>query len=305
MLPQLNLSINDPNRLATVAHALSSPQRLEIIRLLNASSLNVSEIAKALDQPSSSVSLNINILHEAGLILTETQISRNAKFKLCHRYCDKVAINLFESQNNQTQQISISIPIGSYTDYRVTPTCGLVTNNRSVGHDNEVDNFFSSDRFKAELLWFSSGYVEYRVSTKNIPKKLISLEVSFEACSEAPFYRNDWKSDITLWLNDVEVATWTSPGDFGGRKGTYTPKWWPINCTQFGVFTNWLVTDEGTYMNHKKLSDVSLSDIKLQECPYLSLKIGVKDDAKYRGGINLFGSQFGDYNKDIIVKAEW
>ncbi|MEI3204121.1 MAG: hypothetical protein V8S73_05705 [Lachnospiraceae bacterium] len=39
-----------------------------------------------------------------------------------------------------------------------------------------------------------------------------------EICSEAPGYKEDWKSDLTLWVNDVEVGTWTCPGDLGAEE---------------------------------------------------------------------------------------
>lgn len=42
--------------------------------------------------------------------------------------------------------------------------------------------------------------------------------------------------------------------------------------------------------------------LEIKEKPYISLKIGVKADAKNLGGINLFGEKFGDYPQDIIVK---
>ena len=35
----------------------------------------------------------------------------------------------------------------------------------------------------------------------NSPKKIMKFSLSFEVCSEAPFYRNDWKSDIP-WLGN-------------------------------------------------------------------------------------------------------
>jgi len=36
----------------------------------------------------------------------------------------------------------------------------------------------------------------------------------------------DWPSDISLWVNDVKIGTWTSPGDYGDRRGVHTPRWW-------------------------------------------------------------------------------
>ena len=39
----------------------------------------------------------------------------------------------------------------------------------------------------------------------------------------------------TLWVNDVEVTTWNSPGDFGGVRMTENPDWWYEYGTQYGI----------------------------------------------------------------------
>ncbi len=59
--------------------------------------------------------------------------------------------------------------------------------------------------------------------SNGVPKKKEKIKrasISMEICSEAPGYKEDWKSDLTLWVNDVEVGTWTCPGDFRGQKRT-------------------------------------------------------------------------------------
>lgn len=53
-------------------------------------------------------------------------------------------------------------------------------------------------------------------------KKATAIEI----CSEAPNHKDDWPSDITVWINNHEVGTWTSPSDFGGERGVLTPAWW-------------------------------------------------------------------------------
>ncbi|HIW05066.1 MAG TPA: hypothetical protein H9690_03460 [Firmicutes bacterium] len=45
-----------------------------------------------------------------------------------------------------------------------------------------------------------------------------------------------------------------------------------------------------------------MQQLNIPSHPYISLKIGVKKDAKNVGGINLFGEKMGDYPQDIIVK---
>lgn len=61
----------------------------------------------------------------------------------------------------------------------------------------------------------------YKLQFSRPPHDLPGDEISFsfEVCSETIYYNNHWPSDITVSVNDVEVATFTSPGDFGGRRG--------------------------------------------------------------------------------------
>ena len=47
----LELGFNDPERLVTVAHALSTRSRVDILRLLNSKNLNIIEIAEKLKLP--------------------------------------------------------------------------------------------------------------------------------------------------------------------------------------------------------------------------------------------------------------
>ena len=44
-----------------------------------------------------------------------------------------------------------------------------------------------------------------------------------------------------------------------------------------------------------------LSDLKLYDGSAIKLDIGIKDDAVHRGGLNLFGKNFGDYPQSIIM----
>jgi len=48
-----------------------------------------------------------------------------------------------------------------------------------------------------------------------------------EISSEAPSYNNNYPSDIVFSLKKIELGTWTSPGDFGDKRGNFNPQWWP------------------------------------------------------------------------------
>ena len=52
------------------------------------------------------------------------------------------------------------------------------------------------------------------------------ITLSFEISSEAPGVCDNWPSDITFRLNDINIGKWTSPGDFGDVRGMFTPDWW-------------------------------------------------------------------------------
>ena len=52
------------------------------------------------------------------------------------------------------------------------------------------------------MLWFKSGQLEYRFSLGEIaPSQLESLEFTMEVSSNAPMYRDDFKSDIFVSVN--------------------------------------------------------------------------------------------------------
>lgn len=305
MLQTKSVYLYERNTLCALGRALSSPQRLEILTALKDKSMSITELSNQLSQPMSSVTTHIDILEEAGLISSEIQYTKKGRERLCTRTCDALQIGLhYFSQHTETNRIRTEIPIGNFTDYYIEPFCGIATSTHTVGSDNDVDIFFSPERKDAQLIWFTGGWVEYRVSKGKIPPQFSELEISFEACSEAPFYRNDWKSDITVWLNDVEIGTWTSPGDFGGRRGALNPDWWPSNMTQYGILTNWKITKNGSYVNQEQTSTRTLNDYNIQSRPYISVKIGVKKDARYKGGINLFGNGFGDYAQGVVFTVK-
>ena len=99
-----------------------------------------------------------------------------------------------------------------------------------------------------------------------------------------------------------DVGTWTSPGDFGDKRGVYTPDWWTLKGSQYGMLKTWRIARDGTYVDGVKISPVSLKDLELGNHNSIRLRIGVKDNAKHPGGLNIFGRGFGNYDQDIILR---
>ena len=112
----------------------------------------------------------------------------------------------------------------------------------------------------------------------------------------------DYPSDITLWVNGIEAGTWTSQSDFGGRRGKLNPDWWPDKNTQYGMLKTWKITEQGCYIDDDKAEDHKLKEFNLDRKDYVSVRIGIKDNAKHKGGLNLFGEAFGDFAQNIVMK---
>ncbi|MGE4454710.1 MAG: ArsR/SmtB family transcription factor [Sphaerochaeta sp.] len=308
MLKEILLDYSDKETMLIVAKAIANEARINILELLNERSLSVNEIAEQLMLPTSTAALHVSILEKAGLLITESQPGIRGSMKVSSRSCDRVLIKLLlEEQDAQKENsVVLNMPIGNYVDCDIQPTCGLVSEKSAIGIFDQPCSFYYPERTSAQLLWFYKGYVEYRfpnaVGNLGRPK---NLDLSFEACSEAPFYRNDWPSDITIWINGREIGTWTSPGDLGGRKGKYNPPWWPDTLNQYGLLNHWMVNQKGTYLNNELIGDICIDDLLLRESCFISVKIGIKEQARNVGGVSLFGEHFGDYQQNILLKMDY
>ena len=112
---------------------------------------------------------------------------------------------------------------------------------------------------------------------------------SFEACSEAPNYAEDWPSDITISIAGIDCCTWRCPGDFGARRGLLSPQWWSNSmATQYGILNRIEINNEGSFLNNIKTSDVRIQDLGIANLQNVPIRIGNKEDAEYIGGFNLF-----------------
>jgi predicted transcriptional regulator len=199
--------------------------------------------------------------------------------------------------------VSISMPIGSYRSVEAAPQCGLVSETKIIGMLDDPRSFFEPEHVNAQLIWFSAGCVEYAFPN-NVPYGAVTtdLALSLELCSEAPGYNSEWPSDITLWINEVEVGTWTAPGDFGGKSALLTPAWWPIDRTTYGLLKEWSVGARGSMIDGVELSQVTIEQLNLKGSNHIRVRLGIKEDARNQGGMNLFGRKFGNYPQDIVMR---
>lgn len=285
--------------------ALASLPRWHILQALSEGSLTVIEVSQALDMPLSTAAAQIKILEDAGFVRTELRPASHGLQKVCFRTYDSLVLQLPYLPSVPSNSVEIGMPVGAYTRFEVTPTCGLASPTSVIGFLDDPVSFYEPRRVEAGLVWFRCGFVEYTFPNRlQKSSVLTSVVVSAEMCSEAPLHNDSWPSDITLWVNGIEVGTWTCPGDFGGQRGRLTPEWWDSKDSQYGVLKRWLINSEGSFIDGYRLSKVTLRDLGIEGQSVITLRLGVKQDSHNVGGINLFGATFGNYPQDITLRIE-
>lgn len=296
------MKIDTSEKWLPIYEALASDVRLKIINMLSDTPMNVKEIAQALNLSSAIVTMHVNKLEKAGIIQSERTRSKGGVQKLCKLSLTSLEITFPSAENASRKFHEFMVPVGQYTDFYATPTCGLATTEKVIGYFDDPRYFLDPERVNAKILWLTQGYVEYKIPnyllTSQSPEE---LEISLELGSEAPGINENWPSDISFFINDVSLGHWTSPGDFGKTKGIYTPAWWKTDVNQYGMLKVLRINNLGTFIDGQKLSQITLNDIDI--CKKLwSFKVAVPDNAEHVGGMTIYGKGFGNYNQDIIFK---
>ena len=291
-----------------VFKALGSELRINIIKLLQENhEMNMNELATSLGITNGALTSHIKKLEESGIIQVMTERGGHGNQKICKVAVDKIVVDVESEETEEDQNIyNTEVKVGHYSDYNVYPTCGLATSKAIVGEVDDPRYFSHPDRINAGILWFTKGYIEYMIPNL-LPSatKIDQITVSLEISSEAPGINNDWPSDISIFLNDVKIGTWTSPGDYGDVQGIFTPDWWFPNWNQYGLIKMIVINKKGTFVDGLKISDVTINQFNLDYKSTVRFKFEIEEDAKNIGGITIFGSEFGNYNQDIKVRIAY
>lgn len=291
-----------------VFKALGSELRINIIKLLQENhEMNMNELATSLGITNGALTSHIKKLEESGIIQVMTERGGHGNQKICKVAVDKIVVDVESEETEEDQNIyNTEMKVGHYSDYNVYPTCGLATSKAIVGEVDDPRYFSHPDRINAGILWFTKGYIEYMIPNL-LPSatKIDQITVSLEISSEAPGINNDWPSDISIFLNDVKIGTWTSPGDYGDVQGIFTPDWWFPNWNQYGLLKMIVINKKGTFVDGLKISNVTINQFNLDYKSTVRFKFEIEEDAKNIGGITIFGSEFGNYNQDIKVRIAY
>lgn len=283
--------------------ALSSPLRVEMLQyILSHEETSPNDLAEAFSVSRAAVTQNLHLLAEAGLVGLTSYNSRTSQKKTCYLRDNKFVITLGENPSADVSYQS-EIPIGQYTNYQVFPTCGIATSDFLIGQEDDPRYFDSPQRTDAGILWFTKGFVEYRLPNYlregNVPTE---LQISLELSSEAPGHAMNWPSDISLWLNGTLLCTWRSPGDFGEKKGIYSPEWWITGWNQYGLLKLFTVNKDGTFVDGFQVGDVTIDDLAISSTSEMRFRIGITEDAENPGGVTIFGRGFGNYDQNIRMR---
>lgn len=286
--------------------ALGSEVRIEIIKiLLENHGMNMNELATKLNITNGALTSHIKKLEDCGLIKVTSESAGHGNQKKCSVHLDKILIDL-DSQEDIKNVYQTDLKVGHFSGYHVYPTCGLASNTAIIGEVDDTRYFAHPDRYNADILWFTRGYVEY-VIPNFIPfsQKIDQITISLEICSEAPGVNDIWPSDISFFLNDTKIAMWTSPGDFGDVKGIFTPDWWYPNWNQYGLLKILVINKKGTFIDGLQVSDITIRDFNLDFRSTVKFKMAVEDQSEHIGGLTIFGKTFGNYNQDINVRINY
>ena len=286
--------------------ALGSDTRIQILNiLLENEQMSMNQLATELNISNGALTGHVKKLEECGLINISNESAGHGNQKMCSVTQDRIIVDI-KKPIDYKNVFETEIKVGQFSRHQVWPTCGIATSESVIGEFDDIRYFNHPDRFTANILWFTKGYVEYTIPNL-IPsnQRITQLSISAELSSEAPGIDNNWPSDISFYINDTKIGMWTSPGDFADVHGMFTPQWWPQNWNQYGLLKLLVINDYGTYIDGLKISDVSTLSLHLDYNSDIRLRLAVENDSEHVGGITLYGKSFGNYDQDIRVAINY
>lgn len=310
--PDLKLTIekeDDIRAIVEVCETLGNRTRMAVLETLQRPPYqkSVPELVKELGIPKTTLLFHLNKLEAAHLVYIFYKTGEHGSVRYVSRNLKSVSITVYCNRPNKTpavKSVMLSAGVGQFADFE-GDSFSLAT--ASKHYQLLTGRCFIPQRFEAQLVYTKKGRITYYFNNDTAKTQtVVELSLSLEICSEAPYYDNRYKSDITFWINNREVATFTCDGDYGDRRGHLTPAWWSDVNTQYGKLLTLSVTDDGVTINGKRVeTKVRLKDLALQKGNKLVLTLGNKDTAEFPGGFNLFGKCFGDYPQDICLQFKY
>lgn len=285
-----------------VLQALANETRLGIINSLAAGEMNIGEIAKKLKISNAITTRHVQQLEEAGIIKSRRTPGKFGLQKVVSLAIDEIAIDFPEKIFPEYRFYETDVKLGHFTDYYAEPTCGLADEYAHIGAADQPRSFLDSNRVNAQLAWVGHGFLEYKIPNMiQHGDQLELLDISFEIASEFPISNNTWPSDITYYINSINIGTDTVKGNYADVRGRLTPTWWPDTCSQYGELKHIRINRYDTGIDGVPLSNINIHELGLENTDYFTLRIASEENVEHAGGITLFGEKWGNYAQNIKV----
>ena len=287
-----------------IAKALSHPARIRLLRQLLRIPRSITELGRLNHMTNSTVIFHLRLLEEAGLLFSRTQPNKKGKTLIFYVNFSNIVLSLQnDSLELRDTVLRQTLGVGSYISAAPTGYIRIATEDRFLVL--EKDDIYNPSRFEAKLLCLDNGEVTYAFSNAFAKRHRVKrLEFSLELSSESPYFCNDWKSEIIFSVCGVDVASYLSPGDFGGTRGRLTPEWWDDKYSQYGLLVTLSIDGEGVSLNDEYVrKDLTLRDLPLTQADRITFSLRTDPSLRYAGGFNIYGSRFGNEPQDIVMCA--
>jgi predicted transcriptional regulator len=282
-----------------VFRALSSEIRVKIISLLaEHRELNMNELSEKLGIPGSTLTAQIKLLDECGILDIRGAGGSRGMQKLCSLKENRLLIEMFEPPARH-KRLHCEFPVGSYSEFTVTAPCGLASPSAPIGREDSPPHFDAPERTGAGVIWFSAGFIEYPVPNY-LPEggRLIELQISLVIASHLPDAVPEDKSMGVLFsINQIAVGSWIVPLNDDDYHSLYSPSWWNGPRIQSGKIKLLTINQKGTFIDGiNQVSVVTIGQLDITPGKRIRFRI-----ASQGSGVTIFGRGFGNYNQDISV----
>lgn len=302
------LQINGLEQGLEVFKCLGSEVRMEIVKLLAENhEMNLNELASGLGLTNGALTAHIRKLEECGIIQITTAHTGRGLQKICSLKVDQLLLNVYPAEEEGSMKMyETSIRIGHYNDYSVHPGCGLAGETALVGAENDPRCFSWPQRLEAQMLWLHDGFVEYRIPNL-LPEKqeIVQLTISFEISGADQGSEHDTQSELHFRLNGEEIGRWTTLPARDNARGIYTPPGWNRKERRYGYLKMLVVNATGSYLDGVKVADRDPAAPFLDENNEMKIRFEAHPENGREGGLALYGSGFGNYKQDILVRVHY
>ena len=110
----------DEEAICRFGRAISVPERIQIIRILQKKPQSIFELSQILNLPISSVSLHVKILEEANILRIEYKPALKGHKKLCSLEMIHSTIHFDTNIAEQVDDITLSMPVGGYHECNIS-----------------------------------------------------------------------------------------------------------------------------------------------------------------------------------------